>query len=43
MIEVIRIGGIFDKEDKQNQAGGVYSTEGLCPTICTNGGGIIFP
>lgn len=34
-----RIGGIFDKENKQHQAGSIWSKEGISPTLDTMQGG----
>lgn len=34
-----RIGGVFDTEKSKHQAGSVYDTEGLCPTLDTMQGG----
>lgn len=35
----IRIGGIFDKENKQHQAGSIWDIEGISPTLDTMQGG----
>lgn len=35
----IRIGGIFDKENKQHQAGSIWNIEGISPTLDTMQGG----
>ena len=39
MTKVIRLFGIFDKENKTHQAGSVYDIEGLAPCLDTSGGG----
>ena len=37
--EVKRLGGVFDKENQKHQAGSVYDSNGLCPTLDTATGG----
>lgn len=37
-MNVIRLGGLYDTEEQKRQAGSIYSTEGLCPTLDTSGG-----
>lgn len=39
ILEVRRIGGVFDDEKSQHQAGSIYDTEGLAPTLDTMQGG----
>lgn len=36
---VDRLGGVFDTDKSKHQAGSVYNTEGLCPTLDTMQGG----
>ena len=38
-VEVNRLYGIFDNDKSTHQAGSVYDTEGLSPTLCTMQGG----
>lgn len=38
-MNVIRLGGLYDTKEQKRQAGSIYSTEGLCPTLDTSGGG----
>ena len=37
--KVIRIGGLFDKEESTHQAGSIYDPQGLAPCLDTSGGG----
>ena len=39
ILEVRRIGGVFDDEKSKHQAGSIYDTEGLAPTLDTMQGG----
>lgn len=39
LLEVKRIFGVFDKDDKKHQAGSVYDKKGLAPTLDTAQGG----
>ena len=39
ILEVIRLGGIFDNDKSKHQAGSIYNTEGLAPTLSTMQGG----
>lgn len=39
ILEVRRIGGVFDDEKSKHQAGSTYDTEGLAPTLDTMQGG----
>ena len=39
VIEPIRLGGFFDDEKGKHQAGSVYDTEGVSPTLDTAQGG----
>lgn len=43
MTKVIRLFGIFDKENQTHQAGSVYDTDGLAPCLDTSGGGYRMP
>lgn len=41
--ELERVAGLFDKDGKRKQAGGVFNTEGLAPTLKTPSGGYSEP
>lgn len=43
MTKVIRLFGIFDKENQTHQAGSVYDINGLAPCLDTSGGGYRMP
>lgn len=38
-IDCVRLGGIFDKDDEIHQAGSIYDTNGISPTLDTMQGG----
>lgn len=42
-IGTVRLFGIFDTPTKKNQAGVVWDTDYLAPTLCTSGGGYHMP
>jgi len=37
--EVVRVGGLYDKDGETHQAGSFYDPKGMCPTIDTSSGG----
>ena len=40
---IIRLGGLYDGEERNRQRGAVFSVNGCSPTLDTNGGGNAMP
>lgn len=39
-LKVIRLGGLFDKDNHTHQAGSIYDKNGIAPTLDTMTGGV---